>query len=334
MSFSQTTKHQTRGTMIGPVTSQEEYIRIHDEKAYDSMGGNSVSGSWMTRDLNTIVEDSTGQVTVSSNQFTLPAGTYRAAILAPSYASGKNLAVLYNITDSEDTLVGRSGFSHSAGDSVPASINGTFTIGATKTFEVRHRVEVTTTDGLGPGQNSVLGLDSSYKNIFTVVELWRLAPPFTTLPGQQKYVLIRDEKSSGTHGGTFTNGDWRTRNLNTLTVDETGQVSLSSNQFTLSAGTYRFSASAPARIVGNHTCRLQNTTDASTVLVGEVCIAGTGGFTVTHSRVEGQFTITASKTFELQHRCATTRATDGFGEAANFASTAEVYATIELLKVA
>lgn len=149
-----------------------------------------------------------------------------------------------------------------------------------------------------------------------------------------KYALLRDEKSSGTQGGTFTSGAWRTRDLNTEAVDAIG-ITLSSNQFTLPAGTYRFSASAPARIVNGHKIRLQNITDVSTVLFGEVAFTSAASdASNTRSRMEGQFTIAASKTFEIQHRCATTRGADGFGSADGAIGDIEVYASIELVKVA
>src|SRR6266516_1340078 len=40
---------------------------------------------------------------------------------------------------------------------------------------------------------------------------------------------VRDEKSAGTVGGTFSSGAWRTRTLNTTKTNEIGSASLSSN---------------------------------------------------------------------------------------------------------
>jgi len=148
------------------------------------------------------------------------------------------------------------------------------------------------------------------------------------------YILIRDEKSEGTNGGTFTSGDWRTRDLTTVKMDETGNVSLSSNQFTLPAGTYRFSASCPVISVANHQSRLRNITDSTTTLLGESTFADVSGNGTEHSIIEGQFVIAASKTFELQHQCVTTKANNGFGNSTGFTGTTEVYASIGLAKVA
>lgn len=53
----------------------------------------------------------------------------------------------------------------------------------------------------------------------------------------------------GTHGGTFTAGAWRTRDLNTVLTNTISGASLSNNQITLPAGKYYVEASAPTTIV-------------------------------------------------------------------------------------
>lgn len=151
------------------------------------------------------------------------------------------------------------------------------------------------------------------------------------------YILLRDEKAAGTSGGTFTSGAWQTRTLNTEVVDTGGHCTLTSNQFTLASGTYRIRASAPAYNVLRHQTRLRNITDGSTTLVGSSEYAGTENTgqsvfpTTNRSHVSGRFTITASKAFEIQHRCEQTRNTFGFGVEANFGEV-EVYTIVELEK--
>lgn len=146
------------------------------------------------------------------------------------------------------------------------------------------------------------------------------------------YILIQDQKTQNTSGGTFTQGAWRTRDLNTVVVDDTGAVSLSSNQFTLPAGTYRVHIQCPAFAVNRHQARLQNITDASTTLVGSSQYAYVTGQVYNNSDIYGVFTIAGTKTFEVQHQCETTQATYGFGVEGNFST--EIYTTIELVKVA
>ena len=140
-------------------------------------------------------------------------------------------------------------------------------------------------------------------------------------------IVIREELAQNTNAGTFTSGAWQTRALNTEAADSGDNASLSAGQVTLAAGTYRLRASAPAYLVERHQARWQNVTDGTTTLLGTSEFADT---LQTRSLISGRFTISASKTFELQHRCETTRASDGFGVAGNFA--AEVYAEVELWK--
>ncbi len=144
------------------------------------------------------------------------------------------------------------------------------------------------------------------------------------------YILLRDEKAQNTAGGTFTTGAWQTRTLNTEVADTGNHCSLSSNQFTLQPGTYRIRARAPTYLVNNHQTRLQNITDGTTTIVGTVERSAAAAGVMTSSFLEGRFSITAAKAFELQHRCSTTGTTDGFGQQSNL--TTEVYAVVELWK--
>jgi len=148
------------------------------------------------------------------------------------------------------------------------------------------------------------------------------------------YVQVRDEKTQNTQGGNFTSGAWRTRTLNTESADTGAVCTLASNQITLDAGTYVCRISCPAGYCGKHQARLQNVTDATTVLVGTSEYSGSANTDLvqSHSFISGEFTIGASKALEVQHQCLTTRNTDGFGVAANF--TTEVYTVAEFWKVA
>lgn len=303
-----------------------KYTLIRDEKSSTTNGGTFTSGAWRTRDLNTKPVDEIG-VTLSSNQFTLPAGTYDIVARAPAYFINTHKARLRNITDGTTVDEGTSEksnddstFSETSQESV---IRTRFTINESKTFEIQHQCQTTgSTNGFG-----IATTFSTDNEIYTTVEIigGKLAPRTPV-----EYAHFRDEKSALVAGGTFTSGAWRTRDLNTVVADEIG-ITLSSNQFTLPAGTYRFSGKAMARLVNGHAARLQNITDATTVLRGGNVLDATGGVGSAYmAHVDGKFTITASKTFELQHRCITTRATDGFGSTLNFGN--EIFASIELEK--
>jgi len=142
-----------------------------------------------------------------------------------------------------------------------------------------------------------------------------------------------DEKASGTDGGTFTSGAWRTRDLNTTVFNNITSCSLSSNQISLPAGTYMINAQAPGFDISQGQTRLYNITDSSVTIAGAstYCAAGSSDATAP-SLVLGAFTIAGTKTFELQHRAGETQATNGFGVSTGFGVN-NVYAQITITKV-
>ena len=152
------------------------------------------------------------------------------------------------------------------------------------------------------------------------------------------YAIIADVKSGGNAGGTFTSGAWRTRDLNTEIADDDGIVSISSNQFTLQAGSYRISASACAHRAGRHQLALYNVTDTSFVQKGINSYAA-GGDVVTNAILLSKFTITGAKVFEIQHRTQSTDNDEGLGiniQTGNSSgwNTDEVYCLVEIFKEA
>ena len=150
----------------------------------------------------------------------------------------------------------------------------------------------------------------------------------------RSYVKVSDVKTSGTAGGTFTQAAWRTRTLNTEDSDPDAICALSSDQITLTAGTYECRIISTAHRVGNHKLRLQNVTGASTVLLGMNSYANNAAdYAENFNHVVGRFTITASQALEVQHYCQTTQANNGFGGACTIAGVSDVYTIAEFWKV-
>lgn len=146
----------------------------------------------------------------------------------------------------------------------------------------------------------------------------------------EQFLHVRDEKASGTAGGDFNNGAWRTRTLNTEKTNTITGASLAANQITLPAGSYYIEASAPAVEVGVHKAKLYNVTDAVDILVGTNA-STSSSTTSTDSFVSGRFTLASTKVVELQHQSTGTIATSGFGRAASF-SVVEVYADVKITR--
>jgi len=143
---------------------------------------------------------------------------------------------------------------------------------------------------------------------------------------------VQDQKPSGTDGGDFNAGAWRTRDLNTIVTNEIG-ASLGGNLITLLQGEYYIEASAPAALCGHHMARLFDSTSAS------VLLSGTSAYTlstvngVSRSFLSGRFSSGGGPIdLFLEHRCEVTRANDGFGFATGDAFTVahETYSDVKI----
>lgn len=156
--------------------------------------------------------------------------------------------------------------------------------------------------------------------------------------GQVPTLHLQDQKASGTNGGTFTAGSWIRRTLNTVVTNTITGSSLSSDQITLTAGTYEIIAHLPAYSSNSHQSRFVSST-AGIAIYGTTEYANardTGGEkseSMSRSMINGRFTINSTiNDFQLEHRCSDTRTTDGFGLACNFGNI-EVYSDIIIKKI-
>jgi len=155
----------------------------------------------------------------------------------------------------------------------------------------------------------------------------------TAASASPDYIWIREESGSA-HGGTFSSGAWRTRVLNIEKADIGGHATLSSNQITLAAGTYRIAASAPAYKVNRHQTRLYNVTGGTTIIAGTSEYIDTSATysDATRSFINGQFTLATSKVIELQHRCSTSVSNQGLGIGSTFGEVS-VYSEVQLWRI-
>ncbi len=144
--------------------------------------------------------------------------------------------------------------------------------------------------------------------------------------------VIVDEKSAGTGGGDFNNGAWRDRDLNTEISDPDSIVSISSNEFTLAAGTYVIEWACPAYKVNLHKTRLYDVTGTSVLAVGMSCYADSANNVMNVSKGFFVHTITSSNNYKIQHRAGVTQASNGFGNAGGY-STVEIYTIVQISKL-
>jgi hypothetical protein len=128
-----------------------------------------------------------------------------------------------------------------------------------------------------------------------------------------------DAKTSGTNGGTFTAGAWRTRDVSGVECQD-GWLTTDSNQLIIDAGDYLALIFCPCHYVGQSRARLYNI-DTSTELLSGNSYAYSWSVDIV---VAGFFNISTDNTaLEIQHQCATTNTSLGFGVASGMGT--EVY---------
>ena len=173
---------------------------------------------------------------------------------------------------------------------------------------------------------------ANYSSAYFVINASK-SPILTTIPNlQQRVAYISEQQTSGTAGGSTVATTWTTRVLNTI-VDNTGIVtSLASNQFTLPAGTYRCSGSAPFYLSNNSKIRLRNITDSITAVNGDSVAGNITGGIGTKNNIDGEFTITSPKVFALQYYTLAAQATNGLGQGVTSGEN-ELYSQLAITKI-
>lgn len=140
-----------------------------------------------------------------------------------------------------------------------------------------------------------------------------------------------DEREYNIDGGTFVAGAWQTRVLNTVTENTIVGASLNSNQVTLPAGSYHYSATMPASNIDGHIGVLYNITLSERV--GEkICNSNSYASVDTYVTPSASFTITEECVFELWHICKTTANFSGFGHRIDIVGQPSTFSTLEIIK--
>jgi len=148
------------------------------------------------------------------------------------------------------------------------------------------------------------------------------------------YAVIADQKTANTDGGSGTSNTWVRRDLNTELFDADGIVSISSNQFTLAAGSYLIKCSAPSYRANYHQIRLYDSTGSAVVQTGtsEWSWNSNDPIPQTRSFLCARVTPSASNTYEIQHIVQTAYSGEDFGRGNNFGT--ETYTIVEIYKEA
>ena len=149
------------------------------------------------------------------------------------------------------------------------------------------------------------------------------------------YAVICERVAANTNSGDFNTGSWMTKPLNTELTDTDNIVSISSDQFTLIAGTYYIEWTTPGYRVRGHMSRLVDKTNSDTVVgTGTSEYSRDDSYGLTWSKGYCRVTIGASTVYQLQGRCEDSQAGNGMGQNSDMDSTDETYSVVKIFKEA
>lgn len=140
---------------------------IQDQKAANTAGGTFTAGSDQTRTLNTLVFNRDAAVSLASNQFTLPAGTWEIEWSAPAFGVNLHQSILRDVTAGADVARGTSESSdNSTNNTTRSAGRHRVSIASANVYEIRHACSVTkATTGLGQATNLGTGTSEIYTTV-------------------------------------------------------------------------------------------------------------------------------------------------------------------------
>jgi len=144
---------------------------FEDQKSSGTVGGTGTIGATQTRTLNTTVINNISGASLSSNQITLPAGTYYVEGWSAGYATANTKAFLYNVSNSTYSLIGTNNYALATGSYANSFVSGIITIASSKVFDLRLYTQIT------DGGSSSLGKPSStgQVEVYSRVSIKKLA---------------------------------------------------------------------------------------------------------------------------------------------------------------
>ncbi|MDZ8096716.1 MAG: hypothetical protein RMZ42_32980 [Nostoc sp. DedQUE05] len=169
-----TTRHIQRSNFLSGLQAiggaDSQFIQILETQVSGTEGGNATAGAWTKRKLNNIRSDETALVTISNNEFTLPAGIYNFNLLSPFYRTATTRIRLRNISDNAIIATSISIYPGAGVDiQCLAELQGKFTIAANKSLAIEYRA-------FRNQDSASLGLSSGWgiEEIFTVINLFKV----------------------------------------------------------------------------------------------------------------------------------------------------------------
>lgn len=209
------------------------------------------------------------------------ANVYNNAVDAFNNATAAAASALGASTSASQAAASAGAAANASG--APAWVSGTtYTAGQVRYSPIDYRSYRRKTNGAGTTDPSA---DSAN---------WQLISSNAT-----PLLHVRDEKASGVGAGASVANDYtQTRALNTIKTNNITGAALSTNQITLPAGRYRIRGAVPCNSGNRNQAALWNATDASFAILG----TSTNATNIpTLSLINGEITISATKSFTVRH---------------------------------
>ena len=133
---------------IAASTQLPQILRVYESQSSGVASTQTHTiGAWSTRVLNTTQGSITG-ASLSTNQITLPAGTYLVEAWAPAWRVSGHKARLYDVTNSQVLLVGQNAYglvNNSQFTVTNARLSGRLVLTATTVIRLEHYVQAFST---------------------------------------------------------------------------------------------------------------------------------------------------------------------------------------------
>jgi len=149
---------------------ENEDLLMTNDQANNTGGGSATSGAWRTLVINTSKKNNITGASLSSNQITLPAGTYCVRAWQWFYHCARNKLRFYDATNTAAKVIGGSNYLDTDYNSAPNWLNGYFVLSGSAACELQYQVQTTmATQGLGIETNF------STTEQYTSVAIWKVA---------------------------------------------------------------------------------------------------------------------------------------------------------------
>lgn len=150
--------------------------------------------------------------------------------------------------------------------------------------------------------------------------------------GSISVAVIADQKAYNVDGGGSSVG-FNDRDLNTKIFDPDNIVSISSNQFALTAGTYIIEFSSPAFNTNRMFTELYDVTNSASIGQGMSIYAdapnNNHGVSIGYARVAP----TVNTTYKIRTYCQAAKTTNGLGVKSNVSTNNNIYTQVKITKL-